>query len=88
MKNSVQILCKKTDLLLSLAKYGLEVSNGNRPNMKVVGNNKISQMGQLQISRINKYIPKLIKTQLREPPKGPTKSKEFSKIIQSYKKLF
>ena len=46
IKNSVQILCKKTDLPLSLAKYGLTVSNGNGSNTKVVGNDKMSQTEQ------------------------------------------
>ena len=46
IENGVQILCKKTVLPLSMAKQALEVSNGNGANTKVVGNHKISQMGQ------------------------------------------
>ena len=46
IENTVQIFVQKTVLPLSLAKYGLEVSNGNKANSKVVGNNKINQMEQ------------------------------------------
>ena len=47
IENSVQILCKKTVLPLSMAKQGLEVSNGNGTNTKVVGNHKIHSTEQI-----------------------------------------
>ena len=37
IENSIQILCKKTILPLTLAKWGFEVSNGDGANIKVVG---------------------------------------------------
>lgn len=58
---------------------GLEVSNGNGANTKVVGNNKINQTGQKTDFFEYQINPKITQNTIKEPPKGPTKSKEFPK---------
>ena len=76
-ENSVQILCKKTVLHLTLEKWGFGVSDGNRVNTIVVGNDKTNQKELKHEFSKYQIIPQVTPNTTKETPKGPTNETKF-----------